>query len=611
MNKQKVLGQFFSGVRLAHLISTFVDKSHVKSIIDPMCGIGDMFSAYQDVEMTGVEIDAFVQEYAQKRFPAATIFRGDAFAPATIQQYSIEGYDLVVTNPPYVRRETLNNSGGIQMAMNSIRQSLLAFLAKATTLTAVDKIKMRRAIADFSGLADLAVPSWLLCMMLVKDGGQMAIVVPNSWKTREYAIPVQTLLKELFEIKYVINDVSNTWFKDSAQVRTSVIVARRNSHSDRNSNVTYVDLYDRASNRQSLYGNIGDTDRFQNAVRESISIPGLCEFSSIRQGDLFSEHISGLSPLSKLRQLGKFSREKLISLSDYQTKTSQGLRTGANGFFYLKAKPNGYYSSLYPKLVTDSDKYFVSVLQSQGGLGDNFSVSPQQAYGLLYIQDAATDEDLAETPEINKREYATLPASLTAYIRFSEKCKINGKPIPELSSVKTNVSKCQDKPFRFWYMIPTLQPRHVAKLFMPRVNSREAVTYINDTDETMVIDANFITFNLLVGSRLTVKSLLALLNSTWSRILVEECGTVMGGGALKIDAVQFKKAYYPRLSDEEIERLDALGEALVSTSKSTAEPIIKEIDSILLKALGFDDLAQEEKTNRLKEILQQYIETRS
>jgi hypothetical protein len=146
---------------------------------------------------------------------------------------------------------------------------------------------------------------------------------------------------------------------------------------------------------------------------------------------------------------------------------------------------------------------------------------------------------------------------------------------------------------------------------MPRVNSREAVTYINYTDETMVIDANFITFNLLVGSRLTVKSLLALLNSTWSRILVEECGTVMGGGALKIDAVQFKKAYYPRLSDEEIERLDALGEALVSTSKSTAEPIIKEIDSILLKALGFDDLAQEEKTNRLKEILQQYIETRS
>jgi len=611
MNKQKVLGQFFSGVRLAHLISVLVDKSHVKSIIDPMCGIGDMFSAYQGVEMTGVEIDAFVQEYAQKRFPAATIFSGDAFAPETIQQYSIEGYDLVVTNPPYVRRETLNSSGGMQMTMSSIRQSLLDFLVKATTLTAVEKTKMRRAIADFSGLADLAVPSWLLCMMLVKDGGQMAIVVPNSWQTREYATPVQILLKELFEIKYVINDVSNTWFKDSAQVRTSVIIARRSTHADRNANVTYIDLYGRASNRQSLYGNIGETERFQNVVRESISLPGLCEFSSIRQGDLFSEQIIGLSPLSKLRRLGEIPNEKLMTLSDYQTKVSQGLRTGANGFFYLKAKPNGYYSPLYPKLVTDSDEFFVSVLQSQEGLGHTFSVSPRQPSGLLYIQDAATSEDLAATPETNKRGYASLPESISAYIRFSQKCEINGKPIPELSSVKTNVSKCQDKPFRFWYMIPTLQPRHVAKLFMPRVNSREAVTYINDTDQIMAVDANFITFNILEGSRLTARSLLALLNSTWSRVLIEECGTVMGGGALKIDAIQFKKVYYPRLSDEDIERLDVLGKILIAASKSAAEPIISDIDSVLLASLGFDDLSQEEKKNQLKQILKQYIETRT
>lgn len=611
MNKQKVLGQFFSGVRLAHLISTLVDKSHLESIIDPMCGVGDMFSAYENAELTGVETDALVQERAQKRYPTAKIFCGDAFAPATIRQYSAGGYDLVVTNPPYVRRETLNNSGGIQMAMSSIRQSLLDFLATASTMTASEKIKMRRAITDFSRLADLAVPSWLLCMMLVKDGGQLAVVVPNSWQTREYATPVQTLLKELFEIKYVINDVSNTWFKDSAQVRTSVVIAKRSSHADRNTNVTYIDLYGGASNRQSLYGNIGDSERFQRVVRKKMSIPGMCEFCSIRQADLYSEQTAGLSPLSKLRQLGEIPSEKLIALSDYQVKASQGMRTGANGFFYLKVKPDGYYSSLYPKLVTDSDKYFVSVLQSQEGLGDSFSVSPQQSYGLLYIQDAATAEDLAAAPEANRKGYATLPAALSHYISFSENCEIKGTPIPELSSVKTNVSRHQDKPFRFWYMIPTLQPRHVAKLFMPRVNSKESVAYINDTDKTMVVDANFITFNVLEGSRLAEKSLLALLNSTWSRILVEECGTVMGGGALKMDAVQFKKTYYPRLSDEEITQLEALGKKLTASSKSMAEPIIRDIDNVLLKALGFDDLSLEEKRNHLQKILKQYIETRS
>ena len=85
----------------------------------------------------------------------------------------------------------------------------------------------------------------------------------------------------------------------------------------------------------------------------------------------------------------------------------------------------------------------------------------------------------------------------------------------------------------------------------------------------------------------------------------------MGGGALKIDAVQFKKAYYPRLSDEEIVRLDAIGEALIATSKRAAETLIGEIDNVLLKALGFDDLVQEEKKSHLETILKQYIEIRS
>jgi hypothetical protein len=108
-----------------------------------------------------------------------------------------------------------------------------------------------------------------------------------------------------------------------------------------------------------------------------------------------------------------------------------------------------------------------------------------------------------------------------------------------------------------------------------------------------------------------VRSLLALLNSTWSRILVEECGTVMGGGALKIDAVQFKKAFYPRFSDEEIARLDTFGEELIATSKLAAETLISKIDNVLLKALGFGDSVLEKKKSHLNEILKQYIETRS
>jgi hypothetical protein len=65
------------------------------------------------------------------------------------------------------------------------------------------------------------------------------------------------------------------------------------------------------------------------------------------------------------------------------------------------------------------------------------------------------------------------------------------------------------------------------------------------------------------------------------------------------------------LSDEDIERLDALGKTLIAASKSAAEPIISDIDSVLLASLGFDALSQEEKKNQLKQILKQYIETRT
>ena len=63
--------------------------------------------------------------------------------------------------------------------------------------------------------------------MLVNKTGQFAIVLPNSWLSREYSQPVLRLIDELFEVKYILNDVSGVWFKGNALVRTSIIIASR------------------------------------------------------------------------------------------------------------------------------------------------------------------------------------------------------------------------------------------------------------------------------------------------------------------------------------------------------------------------------------------------
>ena len=79
---------------------------------------------------------------------------------------------------------------------------------------------------NFSGLADLAVPSWILCMILTSIGGRISLVVPETWLNREYSLPIRFLLNSFFEIEFIVEDESRNWFSD-AQIKTNLIVAKR------------------------------------------------------------------------------------------------------------------------------------------------------------------------------------------------------------------------------------------------------------------------------------------------------------------------------------------------------------------------------------------------
>lgn len=109
--------------------------------------------------------------------------------------------------------------------------------------------------------------------------------------------------------------------------------------------------------------------------------------------------------------------------------------------------------------------------------------------------------------------------------------KIKGTLVPQLSSVKTNVSKPSKGLHRFWYMIPKLRSRHAAKVFIPRVNSYSVCAYKSEVNNA-AIDANFSTIDNSNIESWTNNVLIAILNSTWCQIQYEQLGTVMGGGAL-------------------------------------------------------------------------------
>lgn len=608
-NKKKLLGQYFSGSKIAEMIETLVPSQSVTSVIDPMCGIGDLLLPYAKVDyVTGIEIDTQLRDKIIGRIPQIDCISANAFSAQTLSCLNYEGYDLVVANPPYVRKELIGKAEETKFSLTDIICNLHFFTDEFRTLNEIEKGEMHSAINKVTGLSDLSIPSWLLCMMLVNHKGKFAIVLPNSWLSREYSQPVLELIDKLFNVNYILNDVNGVWFKGNAQVRTSIIIASRKTSC--RVETTIVDLYDRAKNSSSLFGNVSESHHFAEFINKGNSIPNVCEIKRLSNSSITCIQAERLG--DNIRSVSSKNNEYLSmpSLEDVGLKISQGLRTGANDFFYLKRISEGtYQSNISADYITHHKELFVPVIQRQSDLIDKYVLDTGLCTFLLNIQDAVTQNDFDKTEEIHKIGYKILPSDIQQYISNSEAFRIKGELIPRLSSVKTNVRKPQKGLYRFWYMIPRLQSRHMAKIFIPRVNSSSVIAYKSEI-ENAVVDANFSTIDNSGNNIWTNNALVAILNSTWCQVQYEQLGTVMGGGALKLEAVQLRKVKVPNLSKKVLSELDIIGGELCKCKISTQSNLLDQVDLYILNS--FLNSIEKSKTllGELKNKLQHYKEAR-
>ena len=193
--KIKRYGQVFSGKPVGDLlVSMLPNDLAVRTIIDPMVGQGDLLQAayakYPQANMVfGLDIDADVVEKCNKIIPEARILIKDAFKSEEIDIAG--GWDLVITNPPYIRYHTLKNNSEIGLPDGKeLRESLINHIKHSKLLNDRDKHLYLEIAKNYSGLSDMAVPSWILCASIVKQGGYMAMVVPETWLSRDYALPI-------------------------------------------------------------------------------------------------------------------------------------------------------------------------------------------------------------------------------------------------------------------------------------------------------------------------------------------------------------------------------------------------------------------------------------
>ena len=653
--KRKQLGQYFTGLSLGKLLAHLALETGMRTVLDPMAGHGDLLDATWEAatergikiqRLDGIEIDKATAEVCRDRLthmaeirsaPARKIIVANAFDPASISALPQHSYDLVITNPPYVRYQNRNENG---KGSKAIRASLK--IAITINLSDTSKELWSTLVEGYSGLADLSVPAWILAAAAVRPGGRLALVVPATWRSRNYADVVRYLMLRCFSLECIVEDQQPGWFSD-VLVRTHLIVARKLHEVDMAKSLDerdkfpeplWVKISPEAASADSLVGSActGPHPEEEFASWLYAGCPSTKRGVETRSFDLESEYLSlkqcirhrrwyrslneesGNSPLfagtrsTNTPMLPEalmdilpegLQMKSLLSLDEAGIAVGQGLRTGCNGFFYVTAckavapdetvietsplfgarrlkVPN---SVLRPVLRRQNELAFVEEGQIPNGrlLDLRSFVLPKDWEMVLAAQEAyvAYGEAL---PQL-------MPKELVTYVRTAAKTRTGSKRtnklIPALSAVRTNSRlSCGDHIVpRFWYMLPKFASRHLPAAFVPRINHGLPWVEAN-LDPPLLIDANFSTF-WAPRENWTRHALKALLNSIWCRASMEALGTSMGGGALKLEATHLRRMSVPVLSDSEKTELDTVGKQL---SRDTLH-VQTRIDNIVLTAL--------------------------
>ncbi|XOZ32174.1 N-6 DNA methylase [Halomonadaceae bacterium KBTZ08] len=650
-SRRKELGQFFSGMQLGRLLAHLAVERETKNILDPMAGNGDLLDAASEAataneaqleRLDAIEIDETSAAICERRLQHicrgqtanARVVFGDAFNLATHNEILESGYDLVITNPPYVRYQALNGRG----------MQVRGGLANIVDQRSDSSHQVWRALTKgYSGLADLSVPAWLLSAFLVKPEGRLALVVPATWRSRGYADAIRYLLLRCFQLELIVEDSQQGWFSD-ALVRTHLIVARRlpEGHITEplNSRASWptafwVQVSPEAASSQSLVGKAfcGGWPEFDFAAwcrdpAERSKLPGINGrfFSLEEEWHALSVRAARSSWMKALEQRvpdraqvmrsnsaaallpealrditpKTFNLNSLCMLSETGICTGQGLRTGCNRFFYVRL------------IHQDAEKGTASIVtdESLGGRTLNVpitSIKPvlhRQAdleswcngilpnTRVLDLRRMILPENMEEVRVAVGFEYmhkdelpVVMPEDLAAHVRTSGETTlgngVNAVPISAMSAVKTNVrsAKAGAMP-RFWYMLPDFKPRHLAQAFVPRIIN-DAPQVFSNTEPAVLIDANFSTF-WTQQEAWSPAGLTAFLNSSWCRAVMEAAGTPLGGGGLKLEAAHLRKMPVPYLKPSALESLNKIGERLHESEGQ------RQIDRIILHSVLSD-----------------------
>lgn len=244
-------GQFFTPTAAVRWLIDAIDPKPGEKIIDPACGAGSFLSQAAKhlkskgassgsivASLHGIEKDKYLAELAHTHIALTSIDAGNVICADSIERrtedgrpipFSLDGqFDLVLTNPPFGAKIKV----GTEESLNRFE---LAY-----------KWKRKKGDALFTRTDEPAkspTPQVLfleLCIRLLKEGGRMGLVLPESMISSTASGHVVQFLMERTELEAVVG-MPESLFKTSGRggthTKTCLVIARRVKKKPRRSTI--------------------------------------------------------------------------------------------------------------------------------------------------------------------------------------------------------------------------------------------------------------------------------------------------------------------------------------------------------------------------------------
>lgn len=242
-------GQFFTPEPVVDFCVKIINPQYGETVIDPCCGSGGfIYSAYHHIMdnnnncdakqligkwIFGIDINKDIAKIARMKFLLEANIRNNIFCHNSLEDIDViklllsehstnthDGFDVLLTNPPFGASGKISDTAILsQYDLGYKWHNKNNFWIQTKTLTG-------------------GQPTEILfierCLQLLKEGGRMAIVLPNGHFENPSLEYLRYYIKEKAQIIGVVNLPQETFIPYGTGVKTSLLFLKKKSIKENN-----------------------------------------------------------------------------------------------------------------------------------------------------------------------------------------------------------------------------------------------------------------------------------------------------------------------------------------------------------------------------------------